>query len=246
MKKSLSFISCLFLLAVLLVAGTGIAGNMSVNIVGDNIEITGKGGVSRIAVNEDCINGSGIKKTELREVSAFKTVDIDGAFDVNIELNKPGRIEITGDDNILPHIITIVTKDGLFISSDKSICPKVPLIVNISNGDIESIDSDGANDITVSGMHNKHFALNVDGAGDIFASGVTGDFKVQMEGSGNLNAKDLHAEKVDISVKGSYDAIVYASKQLHASIDGVGDIVYYGNPDKVSEKISGVGEIERR
>ncbi len=231
---------------MVLAFGSSIAGNMSVNVNGDNIEITGQGGISRVAVNQGCINGSGVEKTELRKVGPFKSVDIDGAFDLNIELNKPLRIEITGDDNILPHIITRVSKEGLQITTDKSICSKVPLIVNISNGNIESIDSDGANDIGVSGMNNSRFTIDVDGAGDISASGVTGEFTANMAGSGSLSAKDLHAEKVDISVTGSYDAAVYASKQISISIDGAGDIVYYGNPVKVSEKISGVGDIERR
>ncbi len=244
-KKTIIIISG-FLVFTVLAFGSVIADNMSVNITGDNIEITGNGGVSRVAVNEGCINGSGVNKTELRKVSPFKSVDIDGAFDLNIELNKPEKITIAGDDNILPHIITRVTKEGLIVTTDKSICPKVPLIVNITNGNVERIDSDGANDIKVSGINNKHFTIDVDGAGDISASGATGEFTAKMSGSGNLSAKNLHAEKVDISMTGSNDAVVYASKQLSVSIDGAGDVVYYGNPGEVSEKISGVGDIQRR
>jgi len=243
--KNLSFILLyLIIFTVIALSGTGIADSISINVADENTEITSPGGVSRVSVNKGCIEGSGKKKTEKRGVSSFKKVDIDGVFDVKIELRKKQSVEITGDDNILPHILTKAAGDTLLITSDRSICPKLSLQVNISQDNIEKLDSDGSNDIRISRVKNKRLAFNLNGASDVRASGETGAFVARVAGSGSLRAKDLHARDVSISVVGSGDAQVYASGKLDASIEGAGDISYFGNPENISRSVTGVGDIE--
>jgi hypothetical protein len=202
------------------------------------------GGTSRVSVNEGCVDGSGKKKIEQRRVSSFNKIDIDGVFDVKIELQKKQGVEIIGDDNILPHIVTKSAGDTLIITSDKSICPKLSLQVNISQDNIEKLNSDGSNDINISGVKNKNLAFNLNGASDLRASGKTGKFTARISGSGSLRARGLKAEDVSIAVVGAGDAEVYASGKLNASIDGAGDISYFGRPKEISRRVTGVGDIE--
>ena len=224
--------------------GHGNAGKISINVKDGNTEVTAMGGVSRVSVNEGCVSGSGKRKVEKRKVSSFNKIDIDGVFDVKIELQKKQGVEIIGDDNILPYIVTKSSGDTLVITSSKSICPSLSLQVNISQENIEKLDADGSNDINISRIKNKSFLLNLNGAGDVRASGKTGEFTVKISGSGSLRARDLHAENAGISVVGAGDAEVYAAGKLDASIDGAGDIVYFGAPKKVSKRVTGIGDIE--
>ncbi len=225
-------------------SGTGNAGSISINAADANTEITAMGGTSRVSVNEGCVDGSGKKKVEQRKVSSFNKIDIDGVFDVKIELQKKQGVEIIGDDNILPHIITKSAGNTLVITSDKSICPKLSLQVNISQDNIDKLNSDGVNDINISGVKNKNLAFNLNGASDLRASGKTGKFTARISGSGSLRARGLKAEDVSIAVVGSGDAEVYASGKLNASIEGVGDISYFGRPKEISRRVTGVGDIE--
>jgi hypothetical protein len=155
-------------------------------------------------------------------------------------------VEVVGDDNILPHIMTEVKGDTLFVTSDESICPKKRLEVNISSDDIERINSDGSHDVFIGGIQNKSLALEIEGSGDVHASGKTGRLVAEISGSGNIRARDLLSEEVKISIHGAGGADVHASRRLEAEIDGAGDIHYYGNPEEVSKKITGVGDIEKR
>jgi hypothetical protein len=243
--RNLSFILMYLMVCPIFVfSGTGNAGSISINVTDANTEITAMGGTSRVSVNEGCLEGSGKKKVEHRKVDSFNKIDIDGVFDVKIELQKKQGVEIIGDDNILPHIVTKSAGNTLVITSDKSICPRLSLQVNISQDNIEKVDSDGSNDINISGVKNKNFAVTLKGARDGRASGNTGKFTARISGSGNLRARDLRAEDVSIAVVGSGDAEVYASGKLNASIDGAGDISYFGRPKDISRRVTGVGDIE--
>ncbi|MCK5504206.1 MAG: DUF2807 domain-containing protein [Thermodesulfovibrionia bacterium] len=243
--RNLSFILMyLMVFPIIGFSGTGNAGSISINAADANTEITAMGGTSRVSVNEGCVEGSGKKKVEQRKVSYFNKIDIDGVFDVKIELQKKQGVEIIGDDNILPHIVTKSAGDTLVITSDKSICPKLSLQVNISQDNIEKLNSDGSNDINISGVKNKNLAFNLNGASDVHASGKTGKFTAKISGSGSLRARGLEAEDVSISVVGSGDAEVYASGKLNASIEGAGDISYFGRPKEISRRVTGVGDIE--
>lgn len=224
---------------------SGTAGNISINITDEGTEITGMSGTSNINVNTGCIKGSGTRKAEKRKVPAFSEIDVDGAFDVNVKLQKKQSLEVVSDDNIVPKIITKVKGNTLIITSSEPICAKSGLEVNITAPDVSRVDSDGSNNVYISDMKNKRFRLGLDGAGDVRATGVTGKFIAKLSGSGGVKAGDLHAKEVNVSIDGAGEAVVYASGKLHAEIDGAGEIIYYGNPKEVSRDIDGVGEIEK-
>jgi hypothetical protein len=61
-----------------------------------------------------------------------------------------------------------------------------------------------------------------------------------------LQAGDLMAQDVEISVTGAGKADVYASNLLRAAITGAGNVSYHGNPKSVEKKIAGAGKIEAR
>src|SRR5256885_7211495 len=64
------------------------------------------------------IAGSGNVKTEKRDVGAFASVDVSGAYQVEIVCQKQPGLEVEGDDNILPLVQTYVKNGTLYITSD--------------------------------------------------------------------------------------------------------------------------------
>lgn len=247
-KKSVYFfIVIIFILTtgLIMIGREGTTGNISVNITEGNTEITAMGGTSNVHVVSGCKEGSGIRKSEKRNVSSFDSVHLDGAFDVVIELQKKRGLEVSGDNNIIPHITTEVKGNRLHVTTNESICSKMELRVYIANNNVKEITSDGSSDIAVSGVKNRALTVSINGAGDFKASGSTGAFDARVSGSGNLDARKLHADEVTISIDGAGDADVYASKKLTASIDGSGDITYFGDPKEVTRSISGAGDIEK-
>ena len=64
-----------------------------------------------------------------------------------------------------------------------------------------------------------------------------------IEGAGSLHAEALRSRRCRIRISGSGDAEVFVSEMLDASIDGAGDIVYFGSPAGIKKRITGAGDI---
>jgi len=192
---------------------------------------------------EGCIEGNNITTTELRPVPSFSEIDISGVFDVSIQYQKKNKITVTADKNLLPHIVTRVTSGKLHVYSDRSICTRSTLHIDIESDGIEKIQSSGATDISVSDVKSDRLEINVDGAGDISLSGKVELFIAKLSGTADVEAEDLKAESVQISLSGASDASIYASKKLVATVTGAGTINYSGNPKEIIKKITGTGEL---
>jgi len=192
---------------------------------------------------EGCIEGNNITAKEQRKVPSFSKIDINGVFDVTIQYQKKNKLTVTADKNLLPHIETRVKSGKLYVFSDRSICTKSKLHIDIKSDAIEKIQSSGANDIFVSGVKNDRLEIEMDGAGDINLSGKAKLFIVNLSGAADMEAENLRAEIVQISLTGAGDATIYASKKLDAKVTGTGTVNYSGNPKEIIKKITGAGEL---
>lgn len=190
--------------------------------------------------------GSGVMKTEQRSVPAFTSVDISGAYDVQIVAQKEQSLEIEGDDNLLPLIKTEVKGNVLTIGNEQGLSTRGKLRVRLSVPKLDGITTSGASDIIISNVKSDAFKIDTSGAGSLQISGETKTLEAKLSGAGDINAKDLRAEKVNITSSGAANAEVYASEELQASVSGAGNINYYGDPKVVSKDISGVGSLTKR
>ncbi len=250
--KIYGYVSVLLSVVIWMVFMTGIessAGGITINIGGGSVsDISIDGGTARSG-SSGCgggVEGNGIAKTENRNVSVFSAIEVDGAFNVYVECSKKQKLEISGDSNILPHIVTKIRGNILQITTSKTICPKKLLEVRVSAENIDKVTVSGAVDLSIKGVDNNKLDLEINGAGDIEASGKTKNFRVDVSGSGDLKAKELKAENVEVSVNGAGNAVIYASKKLKAEINGAGDIIYFGNPRDVTQAVSGAGDIIKK
>src|SRR5690242_17888397 len=65
------------------------------------------------------IAGSGVRKTEKRELKSFNAIDTTGAYEIAVTCQQPAGFEIEADDNILPLIKTEVRDGILFLSNEQ-------------------------------------------------------------------------------------------------------------------------------
>jgi hypothetical protein len=190
--------------------------------------------------------GSGVSKVEKRNVPAFTSVDLSGAFEVEITAQKDLSVELEGDDNILPLIKTEVKNGVLTVGNSESISTKSKLRLKISVPTLDGISASGASDIVASGVKSDNFRIDTSGASNLQISGETKALEVEMSGAGEVDAKDFRAQKVNITSSGAAHADVYASEELTASVSGAGNVNYYGDPKVFNEDRSGAGTITKR
>ena len=195
------------------------------------------------ATADECIHGNNIRGTEKRTMETFHSVDISGAFTVNIQSRQTPGVTVTTDTNLLPHIITNVKKGTLFIYADHSICTKISLAVQIEGKDIHKIKSSGANDIVYRQVETEKLEIILSDAGEIELSGNVHRLQAKLSDAADMEAGNLRAAEVRISTSGAGDATVYASEKINADISGAGEITVHGNPKTIVKNISDEGEL---
>ena len=105
-------------------------------------------------------------------------------------------------------------------------------------------------DVSSSGTFSgKIWAVNLEGdvssSGDIIISGKTKNANLQSSSSGTINAKEVIAEKAEISASSSGLVKLSVSNELRASANSSGDINIYkkGNLNVISQKENSGGSI---
>ena len=192
------------------------------------------------------LRGSGVEATETRELESFSAIEIDGGFIliVHVDPASKQRVELRGDDNIVPEVVTTVSDGELELTIDHWLVrPKINTTVEVWAPSLSKISVSGAADMRVDGLHGEHFELAVSGASTSKVSGTIDHFEVDSSGANTLDARELHAKVVKITVSGAGDSEVWASEQLDANVSGAGNVRYWGQPADVKENVSGAGSI---
>ncbi len=213
------------------------------------------------------VDGNGQVTTENRQVSGFKKVSSSGPMDIVLSQSPDFTVRVKGDENLLSYITTttegnmlkIKIKQGYNLRPEKNLQVFVaaPVFTDISLGGSGNITSDNtltsADKINfdLSGSGNVEVKIDApaveshtSGSGDIAFSGKTGDAVMSVSGSGDIHCFGLTSENVGITINGSGDADVYATKQLTLTVNGSGDVRYKGGAS-VSSHINGSGSVSK-
>jgi carbon monoxide dehydrogenase subunit G len=209
--------------------------------------VTGKIIIDGIVYGEGSskiIEGSGVPSRERRHVNDFHAVEIKTGVDVNFTRSDDTDVELSGDDNLLKLIRTDVSRGVLTISSTESYQTKSPLTVSLTGPHLSSIAMHGAGDIKLADLKENDLSLQLNGSGDVSATGSVGQLNVLLNGSSDVEAEELLSENANIQILGSGDIAVNAKQSLDVSIIGSGNVKYYGHPEKINRQIIGSGEVE--
>lgn len=192
------------------------------------------------------VQGSGVSKTENREVAGFKSIKAGGAFQVEVVSQKDFDVEIEADDNLLPFIKTEVSGDTLKIYTEGKISTRSRINVRVMMPDVEQLDASGASNFNVSNVKGEKVNLEASGASKITINGEVRDLDVDLSGASKVEAESLRAENVRIDASGASKAAVFASNELNADASGASKITYAGDPKEVESKNSGASTVKRK
>jgi hypothetical protein len=192
------------------------------------------------------IKGSGNRKTEKRDLPAFKAVDTTGSYEVELMCQKPAGFEIEADDNILPLIRTEVRDGVLYVSNQQRYNSAKAVALRISLPELISVSSRGAGEITVQDANSNDLKIESTGAASIKAAGKVKSATISSTGAGDIDANRLQTEKARVTVTGAASVNVYVTEQLDVSVSGVGSVSYSGNPKTVNKSVSGIGSVNKK
>ena len=191
------------------------------------------------------VHGSGVRKTEKRDLPAFNAIETTGAFEVQVNCQKPAGVEIEADDNILP-LVQMEVRDGVLrVKTTKGYTSGGGIVLRITVPDLASVKSTGAGKFNVSNVKNDKFEIHSTGAATVVASGQSKSLTISSTGAGKIDVHDLRANDADVTVTGAAGVDVYATDELDVTVSGAGRVTYSGNP-KVNKRVSGAGQVIKK
>lgn len=216
-------------------------------------------------IDNVCINGNGIPRTEMRTLQSFTGIVSNGSFEVYVHPSQRHEVEIDAESNLLPYIRTSVSGGRLFIETRGTHCinPGMTIIVNVYVPYVESLTLNGSGLIKVDNLmlDNLSLQLNgsgvieadaevvnldarISGSGNIWLTGLAETSDMRISGSGNFEAYGFVQKQCYTTISGSGNAYVRVTQLLDVSISGSGNVYYRGNP-AVRQQITGSGRVIR-
>ncbi|MHA1221345.1 MAG: GIN domain-containing protein, partial [Candidatus Heimdallarchaeota archaeon] len=102
--------------------------------------------------------------------------------------------------------------------------------VNTINSNYFILKFKGVGSIKINHIDVRFLDVKLSNLGKIEMAGVVEEQKVTIKGSGNYQASNLKSDKAKVTINGLGKAVVWVNEEFEASIKGVGNISYYGNP----------------
>lgn len=189
------------------------------------------------------VQGSGILKSEKRDVSGFTKIDGSSAINVEIVIQNDFNVEIEADDNLLQYIKTEVSNGTLKIYSKGRISRQNPVNIKIGMPSIEGLEISGASKATAANVKGDEIILKANGASKIFISGEVNNLESKINGASTIDAENLKTENAEVKANGASKVTVFATNQLNAKANGASRITYIGEPASLEKRSNGASSI---
>lgn len=210
------------------------------------------------------IEGIGPINLHSVKIENFENLYLEIPAHVVIEESDSASCTVACQDNIFKEIIAHSDNKKLIIESDKKFNTQRPIEIRLTIPKVDYIDITGNGTVEYNPLkYQKKLGIELKGKsqvitrisaseinveiidnGDALIAGKAELLKGKINGSGDIHAYDLIADKCKIEINGSGNVRCSPSSILKASIHGSGNIFYKGTPEIKSE-ITGTGQIKR-
>ena len=193
------------------------------------------------------LRGSGISKTESREVSGFSSISSKSIGRVMIQQTGKESLTISADDNILPLLESRVVDNILYltIAKDTHMNPTKPIEFVVEVKSLENLKIDGVGSIEAKDIQGEKLSVSLDGVGSMTIAGNVDVLNLSLSGVGSFNGEEFRTKQATVRHDGVGSAVVNVSEQLDATLSGVGSVEYIGSP-QVRESKKGLGSVKKR
>ena len=183
---------------------------------------------------------------QVRNTPAFSSISVEGPISVTVDAGKAQTLTLRGDAKFLRDVTSEVVDGQLRLSvrEKKNISWRGDPRVVITVPALRALEVEGAGAIRLNQIRGERLDVNYRGAGSMNINGEVKTFKMTAEGVGEVDAKALAANDVDLRFRGIGDVKVTARNRLDANLEGMGSVTYYGKPRIVNKSASGIGSVK--
>jgi hypothetical protein len=193
------------------------------------------------------VRGSGIVKTESRQVAGFSSISFKSEGRVTVQQTGKESLTIRGEDNILPLLESRVADRTLYLGTvnDADINPTklIEFVVEVKS--LEGLNMRGAGSMEAKGIQGKRLSVSLGGVGNVTVEGSADALDLSLSGVGSYQGEEFKTKQATVRSSGVGSAVINVSEQLDAAVSGVGSVEYIGSP-QVRESVRGVGMVKKR
>ncbi|WEK45505.1 MAG: DUF2807 domain-containing protein [Candidatus Andeanibacterium colombiense] len=182
-------------------------------------------------------------------LAPFEQISVSGPQDLEITYGGTTSVQAEGSAEALNQL-EVTVKDGKlsikpkagFFGGNFALFDDVT--VHISLPDLKQIELAGSGDVQIDRIEGKSFAasisgsgsmaiemlkveyanLNITGSGDLTAAGTAGETQIDVAGSGEVDAGELHSTTATIAVGRSGNVSLFVDREAEVSVTGSGDV----------------------
>jgi len=208
----------------------------------------------------DCFKRTGNETTEIRSITGFNKIQINGKLDVEF-VSSNNHFSISGGENLLPKIETEIIDSTLIIDNENK-CnwtrsyKKGKILVSIPINKLNEIEINGLGSVKsidtintcnlvinfvtgISDLDLKVKSTNLelvihDGGGDIVISGISKNVNIYNNGYAYVDLGKLKSNYVFLADKSQNKTFINANMRIDVEIYDVGDVFYTGNPNEIN------------
>ena len=193
--------------------------------------------------------GGGDRTTETRAVAPFERLEIADSVDVQVVPGDGREVRVYGGEDVLDRVETessagvlrIDVRDrGIVIGPD----PLSDVRVQVAASALDAVEIAGSADVELGGLDLPQLEIEIEGAGEVAASGTADRLAATIQGAGDAELSDLAVRTATVVVQGAGEAHLNVSERLDVKVQGAADVIYRGHPT-VTEDIDGAGEVRR-
>ena len=183
---------------------------------------------------------------QVRAAAPFTSIKVQGPISVTVDAGTAQQsVLLRGSDKFINGLTSEVVNGELRLRMrDKRLDSNVGdqrIIIKLPQ--LRAFSAEGAGEIKLNNIRGEGLDVNYRGAGSMAISGQVKTFRMTAEGVGEVDTRALIANDVDIRFQGIGDVKVYARDRLDASVQGMGNLSYYGKPRTVNKSVAGIGSV---
>jgi Putative auto-transporter adhesin, head GIN domain len=214
-----------------------------------------RGGVSRILSPLAALAlliagcGGGDRITQTRQVAPFDRLDVADSVDLEVVPGDGRDVRVYGGEDVLDRVETESSGGVLRVDiRDRGIVlgpdPLGDVRVQVAASELDAVRIGGSSDVELGGLDLPELELEIEGAGEVEASGSADRLNATIQGAGDARLSELAVRTATVVVQGAGAAHVNVSERLDVKVQGAADVVYRGHPE-VTQDIDGAGEVRR-
>ncbi|WP_448626156.1 head GIN domain-containing protein [Geodermatophilus sp. URMC 64] len=187
----------------------------------------------------------GPARSEDRPVEAVSGVELATSGELVLTTGDTPSLRITAGENVLDQLTSEVRDGRLVLDAERSVGDLGDVRYELVMPAAATLEVSGSGTLRAEGLDVDELRVRLSGSGTVTLDGRAGRQVVEVDGSGQYDARQLDSKVADVTISGSGSADVEVSDFLVAVVTGSGTVTYGGGPE-VERHVDGSGSVEER